>query len=290
MDPNRDFLRQHGQRGKKIFDYEWFNVKRILRPSRAKRFVPVKATDKDFYSKLYSVDHLADDGFLQLMGMNEPPRASPVADSDKHVKAEYIRHVFKEESYYSVPRVKVEASGEEVVDDEDIMYFQLGSIEYGSNRAKLVPTHKDRLASERSPTDTWLQVYHLDVWAKRDNSNVTCYFDAETEWLNAMSMVNFNILQPHLMTWEAQVSDTDSCVDLVGRKPAAPQVSLLDGSCPTHTILEAMRSREWEPSHGLVIHDSLPVTRFDSRTPHSRKAYFQSLLKLDFIFFYFFYL
>jgi hypothetical protein len=50
-----------GELARKVFNYEWQNWKRILRPSNSKRWVNVKLTDSTFFKRLYCLEKDTDD-------------------------------------------------------------------------------------------------------------------------------------------------------------------------------------------------------------------------------------
>jgi hypothetical protein len=102
LDLCKSFCSSHGERASEVIEYEWLQYKRILRPTSTNKWKAVKMDDNTFFHKLYSLDE-CDDDWGPAMGIGSAKKSSPTADADQQVKQEYMRAVFKPESYYIIP-------------------------------------------------------------------------------------------------------------------------------------------------------------------------------------------
>jgi hypothetical protein len=278
---NRTLVQDHGERGKLVFDFEWRQFKRCVRPTLEKKWKSVRLTDKEFYEKLYGLDDGGDD-WAELMGLRESRRSSSVSDGALQVKHEYARHVFKPGEYYSVPvkMTETEANGAVTVKTE-VSYFHLLTTEHGSTKSKTLKTLVDPVVEEEASGCPKLHLQYLDVWAQRPDGSVTAFFHSDPQWVLALNLGSFPVLTQQLMVWDSRLSDTDGCVDLCNGRSAAPDVATIhDATCPTAVVLEEMHRLKWQPFASLVVHSAVPVVQFDQRSPLTKKYYYQVLLRL----------
>ena len=63
----KNIIRKYGEKGKRLFRFEWRHYKRILQTTRQKRFTPVHMARDKFYKKLYRLDSDDEDDFQVLM-------------------------------------------------------------------------------------------------------------------------------------------------------------------------------------------------------------------------------
>jgi hypothetical protein len=108
LDLCRDFIREHGDIGKQVFSFEWFSVKRLLRPTTSKEYTPVMMNDTLFYKKLYCLEEI-DPNWVSVVSDCGASAASggDNGHSNCGVKNEWLRKVLLKNEFYSYPRTTV---------------------------------------------------------------------------------------------------------------------------------------------------------------------------------------
>ena len=245
-----NFMKQHGARGKQVFSFEWKNHKRVLRTSIARCYVPIKKKDKAFYRKLYNIDDNGKHWDEILDTSKKSTQRDSGGDFDK-MKREYIKHVLVENSFHSVPVQRTELGDDGAAEiKEEETFFQVQGLLHGSNRSKLVETsfieEDERIRQDAALA---LQIQYMDVW-RRSGDTATAFFDADPQYINALDLIQFDRLQHRMLHYNMCTSDTSGCLDLSEPTPARPTVPLSDPTCPTLTILDALRIQGWKKGHG----------------------------------------
>ena len=141
-----DFIRNNGERGRKVFRLEWQNFKRVLQPGKRHEFVPRRLNDRGFFRSLYRLDgHDPWNGFLA--GHRQPPNPNDGRDdpsSQTKCKYEYLEKLITVTKYYSVPVTKRQLDGDGVMQTTTKKsFFQILNVFNAHSRPKLVPAWDD---------------------------------------------------------------------------------------------------------------------------------------------------
>ena len=179
-------MEKHGARGKQIFCFEWKNHKRLLRSGRIRRFTTVRKKDKHYYRRLYNIDDHGSE-FCKILDTSAPSARRPGGGDWDKMYREYIKHVVKQDEYYSKPVMKSELRDDgEVLNVEEETFFQVHDTVDGSSRLKQVATSfVDADTRIRDESALAILVQYMDVWS-RDGDVVQVYFDADPQWVNAL--------------------------------------------------------------------------------------------------------
>ena len=96
-----------------------------------------------------------------------------------------------------------------------------------------------------------------------------CFFAAGPQHINVFDLATWVTLKTELMVWEAAISDSNGCIDLIHPKSARPQFELSDMNCPTMSLLVRLHELAFRPATVRVEHkDAVHV--FDSRETWSK--------------------
>jgi hypothetical protein len=236
-------------------------------------------SDKTFFSRLYCLEKDSDEwGSVVAGGGSRPSGSGDDPDGTTKLRYEYLRTVFKEESYYSIPKdiSHIDTDGN-LENTTETSYFQVLGTCSGSSRPKLVKTSINNDEDEaRMHAPLAVSVQHLDVWLTRSPTRVTAYFETDPEYVNALDLSSWDKLRTQLRTWDETLSDTKGCIDLSNPQNATPTLAITDEQYPTVMLLEQLR--DWAPYRTTINHDD-DKQWFDSRRRNA-KRYFQCLLTL----------
>ena len=110
------------------------------------------------------------------------------------------------------------------------------------------------------------------------------YGDADTHWLPARSVANFEVLAHKLITWlSARASEeTRGGIVLEREVRALPHLPLTDERCPMLNLVRELRKRGWaHVLHGVEHHaDNALVKVYDGRLELRMKSYLMVCLQL----------
>ena len=160
-----------------------------------------------------------------------PPPARR-ADVGEVMQREYLRSVFKAESYYSVPvpTRSDEVGGDDASQTEDVI-IQCISILQGTQRPKVIKTMASDDQDVERDAALALNIQYLQV-RKREPNSITVFFDSEPEYISATKMAPWMSLRSRLTEWSGTVSDVSGCVDLTAPRLAQPTLALTDEKVP----------------------------------------------------------
>ena len=100
LDLCRDFIKEHGEVGKQILRFEWLTYKRVLQPTTANAYKPVKMKDDAYFQKLYHLDSI-DEDWAQLVfdcgSVGPNPAGRNNGGVSGGVKNEYLSTVFQKQ-------------------------------------------------------------------------------------------------------------------------------------------------------------------------------------------------
>ena len=94
LNMSRDFIRSAGDRSEAVFNFEWRNYKRCMRPSLKNQWIPIRMIASDFYAKLYGLTG-DEENCSELLGFGKQRIESTVSAADGQIQAEYAEHVLK---------------------------------------------------------------------------------------------------------------------------------------------------------------------------------------------------
>jgi hypothetical protein len=279
LDHTKGFLAMYGAAGKRVYRFEWQNVKRVLQPSLKYAWRPARMTDAAFYRKLYRLGE--DYESWDVLSDAKPRSTSSKQTPSAAIQTEYLHATFNrpEQVYsYSVQRETVDADGgvEQVTEQ---VIFQVISVITPQNRPKLVPTvgdDDDVIKTARIA----VQLQHLGVWSKVSDSHLTCFFETEPEYRNIHDVLpSFRVASESLHLWDAEDSDVSNCIDILAPTLNHTKFDAL-GQVPVWVPLERLKSLGWGTVSRTVVHTAESEKVLDHRAAPSKLYYFQCLLQL----------
>jgi len=131
---------------------------------------------------------------------------------------------------------------------EDVR-FQVLHHSYGSSRSKRVATTIEDDEDIASKAPFALGIQYLDKWQYSSDAQVCCFFAADPQYINVFDLATWMALNTELMVWEAAISDTNGCIDLLHPKPARPQCELSDRNCQTISLLDRLHELSFYSCH-----------------------------------------
>ena len=289
LDLNKTLLNTYGEKGAKVFKYEWRNFKRVLQPSMKNKWRNVRMTDGKFYNKLYRLDEVADEDNWDdaFRDVGSGPNQRPPPDSATKVKSQYLVSVYKEKSFYSFPTSRSEVAGDgQLHDVAETVYFQVLGVYSPQGRMQ-------RIASAHEETDvlstarTAICAQYLEKWEadperedRREDNVVTAFFDTDPFYINILDIVPFQVAASSMAEWDSNASSTRDCIDLKNPRRTHLQFDALGDNVPAYVPLRALRDIGWTSRAGKVIHDRESPRILDIRSVQSKVLYLQTLLRL----------
>ena len=145
------FVTGHGERGRRVFRYEWRAYKRVLRPSLRKRWVPCQFSTKLFFDRLYRLDPEAVDNWSSIVKSSGGDTApAPKYSTFQLLQLEYVRGVFVKYGVYGFPGAPGEETAPRDADDRHFLQpTQVLGVHTTQSRPKVVPTHQTRTGGEQ---------------------------------------------------------------------------------------------------------------------------------------------
>jgi hypothetical protein len=102
--------------------------------------------------------------------------------------------------------------------------------------------------------------------------------EESSDTIDIVKMIGDTTMLPHFVHWSVELSDVEGCHALRNPVPLSPTVSLGSPSCPTISILEALRQQGFVGVESRVDHVPEGARDFDSRSPFKHKSYLQCVL------------
>ena len=116
------FLAEHGERGKTVFNFEWHNFKRLCQWVVRKRYQNVKLNDKAFFRKVYRIDPLQDNDLWHAISSSAPAAKKEIPSLTK-LRTEYAQVVLCKGKYYSAKVLKSELQPDGVAAEKEDRFF-----------------------------------------------------------------------------------------------------------------------------------------------------------------------
>jgi len=266
------FLDQYGERGRKVFRFEWRFWKRLLNTSLKNRWVGRKWKPMAVLKRIYREDAFSQQNWqaiaFKMGSVGQPVRERVTVDDQ--VRDEYLKSTFEHGRYYSVPTQETTIDEEgHAVDETAEAYFNVVDVVHASSRPHLMPT----VESASDPVLTKHLTLNVQFYCRfqhpefdaDDDRRPQVYAEANEEWVIPTQLGDFETLHKQMRDWTLYRPSPvlEGCVQLEQPRVAQPHVDVMDPKCSTLVVFEALKDIGWTPVEALCDHRSACVETFD---------------------------
>ena len=176
-----------------------------------------------------------------------------------------------------------DASGK-LLERWEYRHFEVLQVTHGKNRPKILRNQADDQETAiyaRSPLAMLIQNYSLREDGFESDGTIVVFQDWDPVWVSATDFAPFSALLNTLHGWDLSTCVVPAqCVRWGNRPRAVPTMSILDQSCPTVVVFNALVSDGWEIISGVVRHSRDRAKFMDGRIACTKKFYYQTLVDL----------